>query len=57
MSARLPTRRDDIDELDNGTVTEQRMCQMIRQPNRVADHQFEIECFGSGVEAFAFTFG
>jgi thiol-disulfide isomerase/thioredoxin len=47
----------DIDEQGNGTVTEQRMYQLIRQPKTIADRQFEIEFLDSGVEAFAFTFG
>jgi thiol-disulfide isomerase/thioredoxin len=47
----------DVDELGNGTVTEQRLYQLIRQPKPIADRRFEIEFFGSGVEAFAFTFG
>jgi thiol-disulfide isomerase/thioredoxin len=47
----------DVDEQGNGTVTEQRMYQLIRQPKPIADRQFEIEFLGSGVEAFAFTFG
>jgi hypothetical protein len=47
----------DIDEQGNGTVTEQRLYQLIRQPNPIADRQFEIEFLGSGIEAFAFTFG
>lgn len=40
-----------------GTVTDQRLYQLIRQPTPIGDRQFEIEFFGSGVEAFAFTFG
>jgi|SRR5712671_1890466 len=47
----------DIDEQGNGTVTEQRLYQLIRQPKPIADREFQIEFFGSGVEAFAFTFG
>jgi thiol-disulfide isomerase/thioredoxin len=47
----------DVDEEGNGAVTEQRLYQLIRQPKPIADRQFEIEFFGSGVEAFAFTFG
>jgi thiol-disulfide isomerase/thioredoxin len=47
----------DVDEQGNGTVTEQRMYQLIRQPKPIADRQFEIEFFGPGVEAFAFSFG
>jgi thiol-disulfide isomerase/thioredoxin len=47
----------DVDEQGNGTVTEQRMYQLIRQPQPIADRQFEIEFLNPGVEAFAFTFG
>ena len=47
----------DVDEQGNGTVTEQRLYQLIRQPTPIADRQFEIEFLGPGVEAFAFTFG
>jgi thiol-disulfide isomerase/thioredoxin len=47
----------DVDDQGNGTVTEQRLYQLIRQPKPVADRQFEIEFLDSGVEAFAFTFG
>ena len=47
----------DVDEQGNGTVTEQRLYQLIRQPKPIADRQFEIEFFDPGVEAFASTFG
>ncbi len=47
----------DVDEQGNGAVTQQRLYQLIRQPSSIADRQFEIEFLGSGVEAFAFTFG
>jgi thiol-disulfide isomerase/thioredoxin len=47
----------DVDELGNGTVSEQRLYQLIRQPKPIADRQFEIEFLDPGVEAFAFTFG
>ncbi len=47
----------DVDEQGNGTVTEQRLHQLIRQTKPIADRQFEIEFLDSGVEAFAFTFG
>jgi thiol-disulfide isomerase/thioredoxin len=47
----------DVDEQGNGTVAEQRLYQLIRQPKPIADRQFEIEFLDSGVEAFAFTFG
>ena len=47
----------DVDSQGNGTVTEQRLYQLIRQPKPIAERQFEIEFLDSGVEAFAFTFG
>ena len=47
----------DVDEQGNGTVTEQRLYQLIRQPRPIIDRQFEIEFLSPGVEAFAFTFG
>jgi len=47
----------DVDDQGNGTVTEQRLYQLIRQPKPIADRQFEIEFLDSGVEVFAFTFG
>ena len=47
----------DVDEEGNGTVTEQRMYQLIRQSKPITDRQFEIEFLDPGVEAFAFTFG
>jgi len=47
----------DVDEQGNGIVSEQRMYQLIRQPEPIADRHFEIEFLDSGVEAFAFTFG
>jgi thiol-disulfide isomerase/thioredoxin len=47
----------DVDEQGNGTVTEQRMYQLIRQPKPIADRQFEIEFLDAGVAAFVFTFG
>jgi len=47
----------DVDGRGNGTVTEQRLYQLIRQPKPIADRQFEIEFLDSGVEAYAFTFG
>ncbi len=47
----------DVDEQGNGTATEQRLYQLIRQPKPIGDRQFEIEFPGPGVEVFAFTFG
>jgi len=47
----------DVDDSGKGTVTEQRLYQLIRQSEPIADRLFEIEFLDSGVEAFAFTFG
>ncbi len=47
----------DVDEQGNGTANKQRLYQLIRQPQPIADRLFEIEFLDSGVEAFAFTFG
>jgi len=47
----------DVDDKGNGTATEQRLYQLIRQPKPIAERQFEIEFLDAGVEAFAFTFG
>jgi hypothetical protein len=47
----------DVDEQGNGTLTDQRLYQLIRQPQPIADRQFEIEFIDAGVEALAFTFG
>jgi thiol-disulfide isomerase/thioredoxin len=47
----------DVDDQGNGTVSEQRLYQLVRQPKPIADRYFEIEFLDSGVEAFAFTFG
>ena len=52
-----PAHGADVDEQGNGTVTEQRLYQLIRQAEPIVDRQFEIEFLGPGVEAFAFTFG
>jgi thiol-disulfide isomerase/thioredoxin len=47
----------DVDESGNGTVTEPRMYQLIRQRAPISDQQFEIEFLDPGAQAFAFTFG
>ena len=52
-----PAHGIDVDEQGNGTVTEQRLYQLIRQPKPVTGRQFEIEFLDPSVEAFAFTFG
>ncbi len=47
----------DVDAQGEGTVSEQRTYQLIRQPGPIADRQFEIEFLSPGVEVFCFTFG
>jgi len=47
----------DADGEGNGTATEQRLCQLIRQPGPVAGRTFEITFSSPGVQAYAFTFG
>ena len=47
----------EVDEQGNGTVTEQRLYQLIRQPQPITDRTFEIEFLDPGVEAYVFTFG
>ena len=41
----------------DGTVTEQRLYQLIRQTGPIIDHTFAIEFMDPGVQAYAFTFG
>ena len=50
-------RGGDVDEQGYGTVTEQRLYQLIRQPKPIVDRLFEIEFLDPGVEAYVFTFG
>ncbi|MEP9360177.1 cytochrome c biogenesis protein CcdA [Sphingomonas sp. KR3-1] len=47
----------DSDAAGNGTVTEQRLYQLVRLAEGAGDHLFEIEFLDSGVQAFSFTFG
>ncbi len=47
----------DVDGRGSGTVIQQRLYQLIRQPGPIMDRQFTIEFLDSGVEAFDFTFG
>ncbi len=47
----------DVDEDGNGTVREQRLHQLVRQPTPIVDRTFAIDFLDAGVEAFAFTFG
>jgi thiol-disulfide isomerase/thioredoxin len=47
----------DVDHQGDGTVTEQRLHQLIRQRGPVTEHTFEITFLDPGVQAYAFTFG
>jgi thiol-disulfide isomerase/thioredoxin len=47
----------DVDEAGNGSVSEPRMYQLIRQTTPIADRLVEIEFLDPGVEVFDFTFG
>jgi hypothetical protein len=47
----------DADDQGNGTVTEQRLHQLVRQPGPIIDRTFEITFLDPKVQAYAFTFG
>jgi thiol-disulfide isomerase/thioredoxin len=47
----------DVTADGTGTVTEQRLYQLVRQTGDVKDHTFSIEFLDPGVEAYSFTFG
>ena len=47
----------DIDADGNGTVTSQRLYQLVRQANGTGERTFEITFLDAGVQAYAFTFG
>jgi cytochrome c biogenesis protein CcdA/thiol-disulfide isomerase/thioredoxin len=47
----------DIDADGLGTITEQRLYQLVRQQGSIADRTIEIEFLDPGVRAYAFTFG
>ncbi|CAB3663755.1 Protein DipZ [Achromobacter deleyi] len=47
----------DVTADGTGTVTEQRLYQLVRQQDASADHTFAIEFLDPGVSAYAFTFG
>jgi thiol-disulfide isomerase/thioredoxin len=52
-----PAHGVDVDSQGNGSVTESRMYQLIRQAKPIADRLFEIEFLDPGIGAFDFTFG
>jgi thiol-disulfide isomerase/thioredoxin len=47
----------DVDGQGSGTLNEQRLYQLIRQKEPIADHMCEIEFLDPGAEVFVFTFG
>ena len=47
----------DVDDQGAGTVAEQRLHQLIRQPGSITDRTFEITFLDPGIQAYAFTFG
>ncbi|HUL04125.1 MAG TPA: cytochrome c biogenesis protein DipZ [Gemmatimonadales bacterium] len=47
----------DTDARGVGTVTSERLYQLVRQKGDIEDHTFVIEFLDPGVQAYAFTFG
>jgi thiol-disulfide isomerase/thioredoxin len=47
----------DVDEEGHGTLAQQRLYQLIRDPGAIADRTFEITFEAPGAEAYCFTFG
>ena len=50
-------RGTDVDPQGNGTITDQRLHQLIRQQGPIADRTLQITFSDPGVQAYAFTFG
>ena len=47
----------DVDVEGVGTIKEQRLYQLVRQPGAIGDRTIEIEFLDAGAELFSFTFG
>jgi thiol-disulfide isomerase/thioredoxin len=47
----------DVDEQGHGSLSQQRLHQLIRQGGSITDRTFEIAFLAPGAEAYAFTFG
>jgi hypothetical protein len=47
----------DVDERGHGTLSQQRLYQLVRERGSIADRTFEIAFLAPGVEAYCFTFG
>ncbi|MGE5858706.1 MAG: hypothetical protein ACM31K_09480, partial [Solirubrobacterales bacterium] len=52
-----PAHGLDVDREGNGTVTESRMYQLVRQPGSILDRTLEITFLDEGVHGYVFTFG
>jgi thiol-disulfide isomerase/thioredoxin len=52
-----PAHGSDVDAQGYGTVVEERLYQLVRQPPPVTDREFEIEFLDPGVATYVFTFG
>jgi hypothetical protein len=52
-----PAHGADVDDQGHGTVVEQRLYQLIRQPGQITERTLEITFLGPGVETYSFTFG
>jgi hypothetical protein len=53
----LEAHGTDVRENANGTLTQQRLYQLIRQSGPIRDRVFEIEFLDKGAEVYCFTFG
>ena len=47
----------DVDAEGNGTVADERLYQLVREPGNDSDRTFEITFQAPGVQAYVFTFG
>jgi thiol-disulfide isomerase/thioredoxin len=47
----------DVDEQGRGTVAQQRLYQLLREPGSITDRTFEITFLAPDIEAYVFTFG
>jgi thiol-disulfide isomerase/thioredoxin len=52
-----PAHGTDLDDQGNGTLTQPRLYQLLRQPGPITDRTFEVTFLDPGVQAYAFTFG
>jgi thiol-disulfide isomerase/thioredoxin len=52
-----PAHGTDVDDQGDGTVSEPRLYQLLRQPGPITERTFEITFHDPGVQAYVFTFG